>query len=72
MEHIKLNINSNIQDFINAVEGMSKGDDGAVRYTYVAGYYESMLSHLAKDFPEVADVIQRRVQYIEQTKKVAA
>lgn len=66
------NINSNIQNFINAVEESSKGADGAVRYTYVAGYYESMLSHLAKDFPEVAEILQRRVDYIEQTKKVAA
>lgn len=63
----------NIKNLVAAVEQKSMEDIGKVHQAYVAGYYESMLSQLAKDIPAVAEFIERRVQYInEQSAKKAA
>lgn len=63
----------NIKDFVAAVESKSVESIGKVHQAYVAGYYESVLSQLAKDVPEVAEFLNRRVQYINENsvKKVA-
>jgi hypothetical protein len=42
-----------------------------VQYAYVAGYYESMLSRLAADVPEVAEFLQLRVYLLSNQKKAA-
>lgn len=65
------NMFDNIKDFVAAVESKSMDDIGKVHQAYVAGYYESVLSYLAKDIPEVAEFLNRRVQYINEHKKVA-
>lgn len=63
----------NIENLVVAVEQKSVESIGKVHQAYVAGYYESMLSQLAREIPEVAQFIERRVQYMnEQSAKKAA
>lgn len=59
-------MSKNIKNFVNAVEARAKDRNGSVQYAYVAGYYESMLSHLAMDFPEVAKALEDRVALIAE------
>ena len=61
----------NVKELTALVEEQSKTLNGEVQYAYVAGYYNSMLSRLAADVPEVADFLQRRVNYLSNQKKVA-
>ncbi len=59
-------MNDNIKEFVNLVENTARLSGN--QYAYCAGYYESMLSQLAKDIPEVAEFIQHRVDYINRHK----
>lgn len=59
----------NIKNFTSQIEGM--GREQGNQYAYCAGYYESLLGQLAKDIPEVAEYIQRRVDFLTNQKKAA-
>ena len=61
----------NIKELTALVEEQSKSLRGEVQYAYVAGYYESMLSRLAADVPEVAEFLQLRVYLLSNQKKAA-
>jgi hypothetical protein len=61
----------NIKELTALVEEQSKSRNGEVQYAYVAGYYESMLSRLAADVPEVAEFLQLRVYLLSNQKKAA-
>lgn len=65
-------MNDNIKEFIKLVEETSKSSNGDVQYAYVAGYYESIISGLVRDIPEVAEFIQSRVDFINRQNKKAA
>ena len=57
-------MNDNIKEFVELIEATAKNESGNP-YAYCAGYYESLIRHLAKDIPEVAEYIQRRVNFIK-------
>lgn len=65
-------MNDNIKELIALIEEQSKSNKGEVQYAYVAGYYESMLSRLAMDIPEVAEFLQRRINFLNNQNKKAA
>lgn len=64
----------NIKELVQLVEERSTAhsSEGKVMHAFTAGYYESMLSHLAKDIPEAAEFIQRRVNYLRNQRKAEA
>ena len=63
-------MNENTKELIALIE--AKGQESGNPYAYCAGYYESLLTHLAREFPEVDAFLQRRVNYINSQNKVAA
>jgi hypothetical protein len=58
-------MNENIKELTALVE--AKGRESGNEYAFCAGYYESMLSHLAREIPEVDNFLQRRVNYLTKT-----
>jgi hypothetical protein len=65
-------MNENIKDLVSLLEEQSKDRFGTVQQAYLAGYYESMLSHLMRTNKSAATYIETRVDFLRrQSTKVA-
>ena len=63
---------SNMDRVVSHIEELAKNRNGEVQWAFVAGYYESMLTGLAKKFPEVEEYLKHRADLYDRQQPKAA
>ena len=63
---------SSMNRLVKHIEELSKNRKNEVQYAFVAGYYESLLTGLARKFPEVEEYLKDRADLCDRTHTASA